>query len=113
MATEFNQPEPAPHQDHVVAAGTSRGSMFSAANVVALKFFYHIVALTVGFIVIIGAAVALALLASYANGGGPILRPIAWIARVASYGLLIVGIIWFSSLTLAESWHFFRGRQGA
>jgi hypothetical protein len=71
------------------------------------------VTLIVGFIVIIGAAIVLDLLAAYAEAGGWFPDPAARIYRLQPYGILIADIIWFSALFVLESWRFVRGMRDA
>jgi hypothetical protein len=106
IAPQLPQPQPA---DPAMRPGISRWRMFSPANATAFEFFYHTVGLLAGCFVLLGAAVALDVLAAYAAASGLILRPLAWVARFLSYGVVTVDLVLFSVLVLAESWHFFRG----
>jgi hypothetical protein len=104
IAPQSSQPS-----DRVLQPGNLHWRIFTPANAVAVEFLYHTAVLLAGCLVLLCAAVALDVLAAYAAAGGWFLWPLAWIARVLSYGLVIVDLALFGFLFLTESWRVFRG----
>jgi hypothetical protein len=91
-----------------VNANSAHGRMITPTSADVRLFVFDTLFVMAGFIVVLGAVVVMDIFAAYLEAGGVVPGAIAWVPRGLAYVVLIGDIVWFGTVLMVESWHFFR-----